>query len=329
VIEKRPIRKDRVALAAVFILAVILLSILLRSGGPPSEPAPLPGEPTAVGTQPIGESPGEEYVVPGLVVEEPLGESVYPEEEVSREGVVVLTHTVAQGETLSAIASLLGVSVEAIMASNRIRSPGLLKPGETLHVPEEGILHLIKAGQTLTDISLTYAVPVEEITAVNGISDPGLIYAGEKILIPQVRTSPWEAVVYLSRGKETRFIWPLFGEIISPFGWRVHPVLAYRHHHDGIDIDVPIGTTVHAATMGRVTFVGEKEGYGTLVVLSHAEGYYTAYGHLSKVFVYSGQFVEAGQPIAESGNTGISSGPHLHFEVRNREFPVDPMRFLP
>ena len=134
--------------------------------------------------------------------------------------------------------------------------------------------------------------------------------------------------MHLCRG-ERLLPWPLVGEVVSTFGWRVHPVLQFRHHHDGIDIDVPEGTTVVAAAAGLVSFVGEEEGYGTMLVLSHADDYITAYGHLSRVFVYSGQFVEAGQPIAESGNTGISSGPHLHFEVRNREFPIDPMRYLP
>lgn len=260
--------------------------------------------------------------MPEPVTEQRVPEAPFPT-------TAILTHTVSEGETLSKIASQLGVSVNQIAASNRIRSPGLLKPGQSLRVPQKGILHLIKAGQTLTDIALTYAVSTEEIMTTNHITNPQLIYAGEEIIIPKDTSSPWEAVVRLSKGKETLFIWPLFGEVISPFGWRVHPVLKHPHHHDGIDIDVPVGTPVHAAAMGRVTFVGEQEGYGTLVILSHAEGYFTAYGHLSKVFVYSGQFVEAGQPIAESGNTGISSGPHLHFEIRNREFPIDPMRYLP
>lgn len=321
--EKKPIRKDRVALVAVFLLAVILLPILLLSGGPPSQPTP-PSETVVTETPPIVVPPVDESIPPELVTEEPFFADRFPEE-----GPIILEHTVVEGETLSQVASLLEVSINQIAASNRIRSPDVLTPGQSLRVPREGFLHLIKEGQTLTDISLTYAVSVEEIISVNRISDPQLIYAGELIIIPKATSSPWEAVVRLSQGKETRFIWPLFGEVVSPFGWRVHPVLQYRHHHNGIDIDVLEETTVHAAAMGRVTFIGEEEGYGTLIVLSHTEDYVTAYGHLSEVFVHSGQFVEAGQPIAESGNTGISSGPHLHFEVRNREFPIDPMRYLP
>jgi murein DD-endopeptidase MepM/ murein hydrolase activator NlpD len=322
VIEKKPIRKDRVALVAVFLLAVILVPILLRSGGP--SPPATPTQPVVTDTAPIVAPPVDVTMLPGSITEGPPLEDGF-----AGEGPVILEHTVEAGETLGKIASLLGVSVDQIVTSNRIRSPESLAAGQTIRVPQKGILHVIKKGQTLTDISLTYAVSVEEIIAANGITNPEMIYAGEEILIPRDASLPWRTVVALSKGRETRFIWPLVGEVVSTFGWRVHPVLQFRHHHNGIDIDVPEGTTVVAAAAGLVSFVGEEEGYGTMLVLSHADDYITAYGHLSRVFVYSGQFVEAGQPIAESGNTGISSGPHLHFEVRNREFPIDPMRYLP
>lgn len=321
-IEKKPIRKDRVALVAVFLLAVILVPILLLSGGP-SRP-PTPTQPVVTETTPTVAPPVDETIRPGSITEEPPLEDGF-----AGEGPVILEHTVEAGETLGQIASLLGVSVDQLVTSNRIRSPESLVAGQTLRVPQEGILHKIKVGQTLTDISLTYAVSVEEITAANRITNPEMIYAGEEILIPRDASLPWRTVVALSKGQETRFIWPLVGEVVSAFGWRVHPVLQFRHHHDGIDIDVPEGTTVVAAAAGLVSFAGEEESYGTMLVLSHADDYITAYGHLSRVFVYSGQFVEAGQPIAESGNTGTSSGPHLHFEVRNREFPIDPARYLP
>jgi len=91
----------------------------------------------------------------------------------------------------------------------------------------------------------------------------------------------WDDVVELSKGKDTRFIWPLQGEVLSGFGWREHPVLRTWHHHDGIDIDVPEGTIVHAASSGEVYFTGEQEGYGTTVIIEHPGGFYTIYGHLS------------------------------------------------
>jgi len=190
----------------------------------------------------------------------------------------------------------------------------------------EGVVHTIRLGQTLTDIAITYSIPVEAIAKANGITPSDTIYAGERILIPGVTRTFWDDVVKLSKGERSQFIWPLLGEVVSGFGWRTHPVLGIWHHHNGIDIDVPEGTLVHAAAPGEVYFTGEQEGYGTTVILEHPDGYYTIYGHLSVVYVHQGQFVEVGQQIAESGNTGISSGPHLHFEIRNGEFPIDPLR---
>jgi murein DD-endopeptidase MepM/ murein hydrolase activator NlpD len=317
VIEKKPIRKDRIFLVVLSLVAIILIPILLRSGQSPKEPV-----------LPEILSPREVESAPETAAEASPPEPI-DSEELASPSMKILAHTMSEGETLSGIASSLGVTVDQIMASNRIFSSQSIQAGQTLRVPEEGILHLVKKGQTLTDISLTYAVPIGEITSINAITDPGKIYAGQEIIIPHGDAHLWETVIRLSLGRETRFIYPLMGEIVSPFGWRVHPVLGHRHRHNGIDFDVPTGTTVHAAAMGTVYTVGEKEGYGTWIVLEHQEGYYTAYGHLSTVFVNEGQFVETGQPIAESGNSGISSGPHLHFEVRHGEFPIDPLRYLP
>jgi len=337
VTEKKPIRRDRVLLVAVILLGVILVPLLMRSGGPVAQ------------KESVGEQQSEEGVIqqlsdtvlPGL--EEPIAgegkeettavegrEAPRIEESVeeARTTDLVLKYVVATGEQLSKIASRLGVTIGAIMASNRIFSSEEIKEGQLLCVPREGILHSIKSGQTLTDISLTYGTTVDEIVEANGITDPSMIYAGEEIIISHPRSLPWGNVIHFSQGKEVRFIWPLFGPVVSPFGWRIHPILGNYHHHNGIDIDVAVGTTVYAAAPGKVYFVGEENGYGTLVILEHSDGYYTFYGHLSEVPVYKGQFVEVGQPIAESGNSGISSGPHLHFEIRNHEFPVDPLRFL-
>ncbi len=328
-IEKRPIRRDRVVIALIFLLAVILIPILLHSGGKSPTPTVVVGQPgtttpaqPSTPTTPTTPSPS----TPATSTTTTPTPAPAPKKSTSP----FITHTVAAGETLSQIAARMGVSVDQLVADNRIYSPQDIKPGEVLHAVKDGILHLIKPGQTLTDISITYSVPVEKIVKANKITDPAKIYAGEEIIIPGANASLWKEVITLSKGKESRFIWPLLGKITSPFGWRIHPVLKTRQFHNGIDIDAPVGTTVHAAAPGKVYFVGEQPGYGNVIILAHADNYYTIYGHLSKALVYTGQFVEAGQAIAMSGNTGISSGPHLHFEIRHgAEFPIDPMRYLP
>ena len=337
--EKKPIRKDRVLLALLVLVAVILVPILLTSGGskPSGQTAATTAHPADATLVPIDVLPLTEQPSDGVATTTTTlegspsvdGTVGTPSGENAPTNSAILTHVVAAGETLAQIASQMGVTLQQIMADNDLVSAGEITAGETLYASSAGIVYVIKSGQTMTDISITYSVPIDKIAQFNGINDPGRIFAGQRIVIPEATTNLWQAVVRLSHGRQTRFIWPLEGDITSPFGWRIHPVLGTRHHHNGIDIDVPIGTTVRAAAPGNVYFVGDDEGYGTMVVLRHADGYLTIYGHLSTVLVSKGQSVEVGQPIAESGNTGLSTGPHLHFEIRNGEFPVDPQRYLP
>lgn len=325
--SNKPIRKDRVAIAVLFVLAVILLPILFRSScSRRDEPLSILDEGTIAG-QDDGATASAEDEIPLDVF--PIAEDVEATEPLPAIEDLILRHSVSDGETVADVASALGVSVPNLRASNRLFGGGQLQPGQVLYASQEGVVHVIQPGQTLTDISLTYAVPVETLTSVNGISASSTIYAGDRILIPDVTTTFWDDVVRLSNGVSSRFIWPLEGEVVSTFGWRIHPVLEHRHHHDGIDIDVPEGTIVHAAAGGEVYYYGEQPGYGNVLILEHAGGYFTMYGHLASAIVSAGRYVEMGQEIALSGNTGISSGPHLHFEIRNGEFPIDPLRYMP
>jgi len=331
VIEKKPIRKDRVAIAVIFLIAVILIPILLtHSGGKEAPPVQVISEtPTTVVAPPATTPATEPETTEPTTPTEPTTTETPAATPTETPTSPIITYTVAAGDTLAKIGTKLGVSVDQLMADNRILSPQSLKPGQILHAVKDGILHLVKPGQTLTDISITYSVPVEKIAAANDITDPSKIYAGEELIIPGASPALWKRVIKLSKVVESRFIWPALGKVTSGFGWRIHPVYKVRHFHNGIDIDLPEGSPVYAAAPGRVYFIGEEEGYGNVAILQHSDGYYTVYGHLSKFLVYKGQFVEAGQEIAESGNTGVSSGPHLHFEIRNGDFPVDPIRYLP
>lgn len=114
----------------------------------------------------------------------------------------------------------------------------------------------------------------------------------------------------------------------STFGNRKDPFTGGRAFHSGIDFPAPRGTTVLSAGYGKVTFVGEKSGYGNLVEVTHSTGLVTRYGHLSAFLVKEGQIVDTGTPIARVGSTGRSTGPHLHFEVRVGDTAVDPSKYL-
>lgn len=126
------------------------------------------------------------------------------------------------------------------------------------------------------------------------------------------------------------FTWPAPGflRVTSPFGYRTHPIFGYRSLHTGIDVGVPHGRTVVAADTGTVTHAGGLGGYGLTVMIDHGNGKTTLYAHNSRLLVESGDVVRKGDSIALVGSTGFSTGPHLHFEIRENGAPVDPLPFL-
>lgn len=123
--------------------------------------------------------------------------------------------------------------------------------------------------------------------------------------------------------------WPLKGRISSAFGWRRHPVLKKRKYHTGIDIAAPNGLPIRAADHGVVISSGYNGGYGKMITIDHGNRISTLYAHCSQLFVSKGDKVAQGQLIANVGSTGLSTGPHLHFEVRKNGTPVNPMDYLP
>jgi murein DD-endopeptidase MepM/ murein hydrolase activator NlpD len=122
-----------------------------------------------------------------------------------------------------------------------------------------------------------------------------------------------------------RLFKPARGPITSRFGYRYHPVLRYRRLHAGIDIGAASGSPVYAAAAGEVFFASWRGGYGRCIIVLHGGGMSTLYGHLSRIRVTPGQTVRRGQVIGAVGSTGLSTGPHLHFEVRRNGVPVNPL----
>ncbi len=121
---------------------------------------------------------------------------------------------------------------------------------------------------------------------------------------------------------------PCSGIIGNEFGMRMHPILNIRRMHEGVDIVTDIGTPVHASGDGKVDFVGRKGGYGLCVEINHGFGYKTIYGHLSKAEVKEGQKIDRGFEIAKSGTSGLSTGPHLHYEVEHNGIKLNPEDFF-
>lgn len=116
--------------------------------------------------------------------------------------------------------------------------------------------------------------------------------------------------------------------ITSEFGWRIHPITGERRFHSGIDFGAAKGSPIYAVDAGRVESAGERGGYGNAVVVQHKARISTLYGHASQLYVSTGQWVQRGQMIAAVGSTGLSTGPHLHFEVRVNGVAQNPRPYL-
>ena len=189
----------------------------------------------------------------------------------------------------------------------------------------ELVLELASIGAEQRDRAVARAVAAGEW-------DPEA-YAGHRRYLPATTMRQGDRFVAgsLALGTVLQITWPIEGhhQISSGFGYRVHPVLAVRRFHNGVDMNVPIGTPVLAAQLGRVSMVGSSRTSGKYIVIDHGHGVTTSYLHLDAQDVKRGAEVQAGDVIGKSGNTGMSTGPHLHFVVRVGGRSLDPARFQP
>jgi len=118
---------------------------------------------------------------------------------------------------------------------------------------------------------------------------------------------------------------PVNGHLTSGFGERFHPILGYERFHAGVDLGATYGAPIVAAADGRVVSAGWRGGYGQAVAIAHAQGLQTLYGHMSRIAAFAGETVHRGQVIGYVGSTGLSTGPHVHFEVTKNGRPVNPL----
>ena len=149
-----------------------------------------------------------------------------------------------------------------------------------------------------------------------------------KSIIPTLRILPSLLTGVLWEKKQEGWLSPVEGIITSACGERINPILGKRENHNGLDIAVEEGTAVIAVKSGKVTEVRTSATYGKLLEYETTDGYTVMYAHLSKVLVQEGEMVKQGQKVAESGNTGLSTGPHLHYSLWKGKKLLDPMDYL-
>lgn len=228
-------------------------------------------------------------------------------------------YRVREGDTLSGIAERFGMDLDTIASLNREWGSGvhLIQIDEAIEIPnQDGIYIEIK--DDLDTLCEEKGVPVEVVFAVNGI-ERQQIRPGMELFFPGVQHSGIERSVITG----SAFLKPVTGWLTSGFGYRRDPFTKEMHFHRGIDLAAPTGTTVRAALDGKVIVVGYDSVLGNYILIRHQISYSSLYGHLSQIWVKRGSTVTRGQRIGAVGNTGKSTGSHLHFEIRRRGAPVN------
>jgi murein DD-endopeptidase MepM/ murein hydrolase activator NlpD len=249
---------------------------------------------------------------------------IVEEEHASTE---ISLYVVRKGDTLSKIAELFGVSVNTIMWANDLRSGGALREGETLIIlPVSGIRYTIKKGDTLKSLAAKYKADIDEIVQYNDLDADTSLAVGQVITIPDAEIA---AVPVASKSSAVVTSKPRAASGPEYVGYYMRPVAnAVKsqglHGYNGVDLAASTGTQVVASAGGTVIVSkvgGWNGGYGNYIVIAHPNGTQTLYSHLSRNVVSVGARVEQGQHIGNVGNTGKSTGPHLHFEIRGAKNP--------
>ncbi len=236
--------------------------------------------------------------------------------------VKTLSYVIKPGDTLSGIAKIYHLDVGTLISFNKIKNVRRVIAGTKLKIPDiDGVPYTVKRGDTLDKIARQYNVPLNAILDANDLTSE-IVKPGRSLFIPGARISDYE----YKKATGTLFIYPTRGRLTSPFGYRIDPFTGTRRMHYGIDLANRIGTPVRATMAGTVVVVAYHPlGYGKFIVIRHARGFQSLYGHLSVILVRKGQHVAQGQKIGLMGTTGRSTGPHLHFSIYKNHVPVNPL----
>ena len=249
------------------------------------------------------------------------------------------TITVYEGDSLYSISKREGVSIKSIIKANKLEPPFTLYKGDRLIIAKPKV-HIVKKGHTLYDIANCYEVSISDLMKINQLKNNDKIYLGDKLLIPlydntnQTNCNNITKVAITKEVNKTTekkknnnysYMWPVKGKIISKFG-----LLAKGLRNDGIKISADIGNPDLAIESGKIVYAGnEIQAFGNLILIKHYNDKTSAYAHLDKINVKKGESVNKGQIIALVGNSGKVSIPQLHFEIRDKDGPLDPLKYLP
>lgn len=239
------------------------------------------------------------------------------------------THVLASGDTLTDIAERNDTSITALVGANPdLASFDDLPAGMNLLIPpEEGMLVTLDDPSGLPTLLARYGIAPGAVVRANAIAGPSDLQPGMLLFLPGV--APDEALARLRRARERErpYGWPAQGVISSYFGRR-NLGMGTAAFHTAIDIAAPEGSPVLAARSGVVTYADWSGSYGKLLRVHHDDGSETWYAHNRDLLVAVGDRVRRGERIALVGSTGLSTGPHVHFEIREGGRPVNPLAYL-
>jgi murein DD-endopeptidase MepM/ murein hydrolase activator NlpD len=233
----------------------------------------------------------------------------------------LIEYQVGKGDTLWSIAKRFDVEPDGVISCNSFGNVHRIHEGDLVLIPNiKGIFVDVRKGDSLLSYSSRYRVAPDFLMEVNELQS-SVLAPGMRLFLPGAKYTSIERAYALG----VAFDKPVRGRVTSRFGYRRDPFSKKRAYHTGIDIAGRHGAEVHAAREGKVTFAGARFGSGKIVILEHAFGYRTVYAHLSAARVSKGQKVRQGEIIGFIGDSGRSTGPHLHFEVWHRGKLINPL----
>mgnify|MGYP003393357140 CR=1 FL=1 len=321
-----------IARASVFagLLSTVILNTTHGVGGAKKDNVQVMSLPTPVmNINPVGRGGGDIEIVDdsALVPQDgPLGTAIEVQESIKSSQISV--YTVRPGDTLSTIATMFDVTVNTIMWANDIKSTKGIRPGDSLVIlPVTGIRYTVKSGGSLRDIVKKHGGDLEEAALYNGVEPDEILAAGTVLIVPDA-----ELIVPKPETKKSsagvKIAVRTSSKMPSYSGYYQRPTNGTKtqgiHGYNGVDIGAPVGTSIWASAGGEVIIArsgGYNGGYGSYVVIRHDNGTQTLYAHMSRVDTYAGQVVSQGEEIGAVGNSGRSTGPHLHFEIRGAVNP--------
>ena len=234
-------------------------------------------------------------------------------------------YIVKNGDTISGIAHKMGLKrIGTIFSANNITNARRIINGSHLIIPSmDGIMYTVEKNDSFESIAKKFKITLESLLDANDINDREL-NIGSRLFIPGASLS-YEKI---RRALGELFIYPLKGRLTSPFGYRKDPFTGRKSFHSGIDLAAPIGTPIKVILDGTVSQMSFSRIFGNYVIVTHENGYQTLYGHVSKFNVKRGQKLVQGEVVAFVGNTGMSTGPHVHLSIYKNGKLVDPLTLL-